>query len=559
VSAINAAARRSNQGSTAVLALLMLTACLLLFAAGRHLTFFYDEWDFILGRRGHSVATYLNPNNGHLVLFPVLVYKLLFELVGLRHYWPYRAVSLSLHLLCVALLYVIVRRRVGGWYALIPAVLLLFMGSAFQDLLWPFEMGWFASVAGGLGALAVLERRGASRDDALAAALLVWSLTGSAVGLAFLAAAVAQLTAKRWPWRRWWVVALPAALYGIWFVGWGTSQHVNSDSVLSAPQYVANAAAGMAAGLAGQSSTWGPPLAVALFVGVAIGLGRRAPEARLDLALTASVGLLVFWLLTALARADSAPPDSSRYLYIGAAFFLLIASETGVLPAIRGSWLLLAGLLLLGAIVGNIDLLRSGERGLRPIDQSVRASLAAVELAAPVVAPAFVAEPINAPQISAGPYLAAVRDLGSPALTLTELEHASETTREASDEVLQRAERLAAVPASRPVAGTGTVVSESVAGGRLRAAGPCVRLDPVGRVASLSLRELPGSTLYLLPAAGPAANVYARRFGSLFTASVVGSVAGGSGAVIRLPDDRAPQRPWHLQLVTQRSTLVCAR
>ncbi len=70
--------------------------------AGRHLTFFYDEWAFILTRRGGGLGTYLDPHNGHLALFPVIVYKVLFATVGLRHYTPYRVVEIALHLLAAS-------------------------------------------------------------------------------------------------------------------------------------------------------------------------------------------------------------------------------------------------------------------------------------------------------------------------------------------------------------------------------------------------------------------------------------------------------------------------
>src|SRR5947199_74191 len=83
-----------------------------------------------LTRRGSSLGTYLDPHNGHLVLFPVLVYKLLFAIVGLRHYWPYRAATILLHLLSCGLLYALAGPRLGRWLALGPAALLLFMGSA---------------------------------------------------------------------------------------------------------------------------------------------------------------------------------------------------------------------------------------------------------------------------------------------------------------------------------------------------------------------------------------------------------------------------------------------
>jgi len=231
-----------------VLAALLLLAGALILYAGRHLTFFYDEWNFILDRRGGSVDTYLGAHNGHPVLFAVIVYKLLFATVGLSHYTPYRVVTVALHLLCAALLYALVRRRLGPWLALAPTTLLLFMGTAYEDLLWPFQIGLLASVAGGLGALLCLERRD-RRGDVAAAALLLWSLTGSAVGVPFLVACAVTLIAQRGAWSRLWVVAAPAAIFALWYLGWGVSEQITSDGVLGAPRYVADAAAGALAGI----------------------------------------------------------------------------------------------------------------------------------------------------------------------------------------------------------------------------------------------------------------------------------------------------------------------
>src|SRR5262249_35329407 len=163
--------------------------------AGRHLTFFFDEWDFILGRRGSSLSTYLDPHNGHLSLFPVIFYKLFLQLFGLRHYWPYRAAVVVLDLISGWLLYVLAARRLGPGLALFPAALLLLLGSAYQDLLWPFQVGFLGSVASGLGALALLDRP-SRRADGFACALLVVSVGSSGIGIAFLAACFVMLIAQ---------------------------------------------------------------------------------------------------------------------------------------------------------------------------------------------------------------------------------------------------------------------------------------------------------------------------------------------------------------------------
>jgi len=103
-----------------VLAALMVLSGSVIMYAGRHLTFFSDEWDLILGRRGAGLGTYLDPLKGHLALFQIVVYKLLFAMVGLRHYAPYLAVTVALHLLCGVLLYMLARRRLGPWLGLAP-------------------------------------------------------------------------------------------------------------------------------------------------------------------------------------------------------------------------------------------------------------------------------------------------------------------------------------------------------------------------------------------------------------------------------------------------------
>ena len=535
---------------------MLLVAGLLVLYAGRHLTFFFDEWDFILQRRGSGPDVYLDPHNGHLVLFPVVVYKLLFAIVGLRHYTPYRAVAVALHLLCGVLLYCLVRRRLGSSLALAPTVLLLFMGSAFEDLLWPFQIGLFVSVAGGLGALLCLERQD-GRGDVAAAVLLVWSLTGSAVGVPFVVAGAVMLIGQRGPWQRLWVVVAPAALFGLWYLGWGANEHVTSDAVLGAPQYAADAASGAAAGIAGLTITWGPPLAIAALVAILIGV-RRQGGSPSPLLLGAAAGLFAFWLLAAVARADAAEPTASRYEYVGAAFIFLIASEAWAGTALRGGWAALAAVLIAGAVVGNIDALRVGADVYRGVDASVRASLAAVELAAPVVAPTFVPEPTNAPQITAGPYLAAVRDLGSPALTLSQLEHAPASTRANSDLVLIQAEQLALMPVAGAITGASRPVIEASSGGRISAVGRCARLLPTAAAATLGLRVAPGGQVLIHANLGHPVAIYLRRLATTFQAPFA-FVPGGTARTIRFSVDRASGLPWHLRLSAAQATEVCVR
>jgi hypothetical protein len=554
---VRPAARRVAPPLAVLAALLLLSGSVIMYA-GRHLTFFYDEWDLILGRRGGGLGTYLDPLKGHLALFQIVVYKLLFAIVGLRHYAPYLAVTVALHLLCGVLLYMLARRRLGPWLGLAPTALLLFMGSAYQDLLWPFQIGWFASVAGGLGVLIGLERQD-RRGDLVAAVLLAWSLTGSGVGVAFLVAGAVALLGQRGPWRRAWVIAVPGALFALWYLGWGTSQHFTSDAVLRSPQYVADAAAGAMAGIAGLTAQWGPPLAIGAFAAILVAVKRRGGEPAAVL-LAAAAGVITFWLLDAVARADFSEPTASRYLYIGAVFILVIACEAWARVVVRRGWAVLGLALLAGAIVGNLDALRGAERTYRPLDASVRASLAAVELSAPVVKPAFKPDGANAPQVTAGPYLAAVHDLGSPALTLSELERSPENTRAHSDQVLEQAERIAVVPATGPASGGSRPHIVSVTGGRLTAVGLCDRVVPTASEGVLDVAVPPGGQLLVHVGAGNPVAITLRRVAASFGAPI-GFVAGGKSATIGFPTDRAPQLAWHAYVFAARAQAaeVCGR
>src|SRR5512132_2677368 len=104
---------------TVVMAGVLAIALVLLMYLDRGIGFFYDEWTFVLDRRGHDLGTFLKPHNEHIVVAPVIVYKTLFAVAGLGHHWPYFLVLLAMHLLLGLGVYLLVRPRAGAW----PAVM----------------------------------------------------------------------------------------------------------------------------------------------------------------------------------------------------------------------------------------------------------------------------------------------------------------------------------------------------------------------------------------------------------------------------------------------------
>jgi hypothetical protein len=57
---------------------------------GRGNNFFFDEWMFVVSRRGLSVDALLSPHNGHLSALPALAYMVLLKFFGLDHYEAFR-------------------------------------------------------------------------------------------------------------------------------------------------------------------------------------------------------------------------------------------------------------------------------------------------------------------------------------------------------------------------------------------------------------------------------------------------------------------------------------
>lgn len=215
---------RGRPAATAwiLLAILLIGSAAVLYYLARGTTFWFDEWLWALYRRGNNLGTFLRSYNGHFSLIPVLIYKLLFATAGLRNYAPYRVVALACHLLCGVLVFVYARRRVGEFLALCATALVILLGAGWQDLLWAFQMAWLISIASGIGALLMLDRR-TQKSDMTAAALMAVSLASSGIGLIFALGVVLEILWGRRRWRDAWIFVIPGVLYGAWWLTYENS------------------------------------------------------------------------------------------------------------------------------------------------------------------------------------------------------------------------------------------------------------------------------------------------------------------------------------------------
>lgn len=534
-----------------LLAVAMAAAAALLLHYGSGLTFFQDSWEFLMHRRDPSVANLLEPHNEHIVLLPVLITEASLRLFGMDSMTPELVLLVALELVVAGLLFVYARRRLGPWPALFAAVLLLFLGPAWQDLLWPFQVGFVGASACGLAMLLALENE-SERWDVAACALLAVSIAFSSLGIAFAVAAAVDVLQHRRSrgLRRAYVFALPLLLYLGWYAGWGhdAENNFSAHNVLVSPRYVweglvASLDSVLALGtildeVVGRSKLGAPLLIVLLALAAYGGYRRRGFFAGLWPVLAVAA---TFWFLAAFNQGPGREPYSSRYLYVGVLFVLLIA--VNLLQGIKFSrWALLAGAAATCVVIGfNLVPLREGRDFFEEQTVLTRSDLAAIEIAERTVEPAFrlspeIAGTVFLNEIEAGEYLQAVDEYGSPAYSATALVQAPDNGRVQADLVLANALPLA-------------IETESSAQG----AKDCVRVAGSASEAPLALRPGP-TTIKLLGGGG--GTVKLRRFAAPGYPLDSGPLTPGSTTSLTIPADRL-RRPWQLLVEADRGALVC--
>jgi hypothetical protein len=546
--------RLRRYAPVALLGVGLAVAAVILLDYSSGLSFFQDSWEFLMNRRGFDADSFLLPHNEHIVVIPAAISQALLRIFGMGSARP-EFVTLTVFLLATAvLLFAYVRRRIGAWPALIAAVLLLFLGPAWQVLLWPFEIGFVGSFMFGLAMLLALDGDGRRRDIA-ACIFLALSIGFSSLGIAFAAGAAVDVLQRRRGegLRRAYVPVVPLLLYVAWYAGWGhdAEGHFSIHNVLVSPLFVLKSVVASLDSLLALStiadeavgrSKWGYAV-LAILVGLILyGVWRRrsVPPRVWPVVATAAA----FWFLAAFNYFPGREAYSSRYLYAGAAFVLLIAAD--LLRGVRlPRWALpVAAAATVAIAVVNLVPLREGRDFLRSQTVLTRADLGAIEIAQRTVSPDFALPPeisgtsfLN--EIEAGEYLAAVDEYGSPAYDPAELARATKTGRAQADVVLANA--LPVTIGFQAGGGSGS-------GGRCRTVAGGSAPAPV-------LALSPGRTAVVL-APGPPGTIRLRRFATEEYPLETEGVRGGTTVLLQIPRDGAV-RPWGLQVEAAQRATVC--
>ena len=284
--------------------------------------FFGDEWDF-LARRGLSGAdlSLWEPHTEHWSTLPILIYRALFSLYGVRTYTPYVVVLVLLHVAVAHLLWrLLLQAGVDRTVATALAAVFVFLGAGYENLLWAFQIGFIGSVALGLAGLLLVNHDGrwGARDFG------AWAV--SIVGLMFSGVSVTMVTVAglavlmRRGWRQGLLtVSLPGAVYLAWFFLTGNKnvgdEERTLDDVFKYPEYIWN---GLRTAV--EATVGFPGAGAVILLGLAAFLLRRGGRSKGPAApaFACALGALMLFAIIATGRAGLGIESSgaSRYTYL---------------------------------------------------------------------------------------------------------------------------------------------------------------------------------------------------------------------------------------------------
>jgi hypothetical protein len=410
---------------------------------GRGVTFFIDEWQWIVHRHSPGEASLLEPFNNHWMAVPIGIHQVLYRVFGISSHVPYRGVTLAVHLTTSWLVYTYLRRRIGELLALAGAAVLAFYGFAWTVTMWPISLGWAIATAAAVGALLLVDRD-TRRADAVACALLVIGVASTSVAVALVIGLAVELGLRR-AWHRVWVVAVPLVVYAIWFVAYGSSSAESSSprAILRFVESLLAQTVGTMLGINARVHTSGN---VTTAAHVALGVVGavfavswwRLGRPRTPRLVALVVSLAAYSAVLAVARASFGLP-TTWYSYPALVLILLSFGELlqgrVAVPALTAALCVVA----LWAVAWNLGQMRDGGDEARRISQDEKAELAALDVVRGTVDPAFRPENFFLRDVTARAYFHVEDAYGTPAYSDAELRAAPLHARRAADRVLIRA------------------------------------------------------------------------------------------------------------------------
>ena len=228
-------------GRAAWIAALAATPLLTLFLIARHGVNmpFFDEWTNVVLFQAHDFGTlgfsdFWRQHNEHRPVFP----KAADFLTGILTRWDLRVEMYRNFVVAVAtfgLLLMALRRtldRFGFILAAVVTSVVFFSPTQWENWLWGWELEWFLSnlgVVGAVWALTYTIDRSPRRGLVLAALCGILATFSLGSGLLVWPVGVALLVLRRRPWRAWSVVSV--LVYAAYFNGWENYKNPGSKTL----------------------------------------------------------------------------------------------------------------------------------------------------------------------------------------------------------------------------------------------------------------------------------------------------------------------------------------
>jgi hypothetical protein len=340
---------------------------------GHYRWFWNDEWEFLAGRTGGDLGDLFRPHNEHWSTLPILAYRLLWHVVGLRSYTPYLALIITLHLTAAVLLRIVMRRAgVSPWIATSAAALFVLFGYGSQNIWWAFSISFVGALVLGLTQLLLADHDGPiDRRDWLGLLVGIAGLLCSGVAVTMtVVVGIATLARRDWRAAAFHTVPL-GVLYALWWFGIARDEYTRPgiNSPLGPLLRFVIVGFGAAFRAMGQLPGAGVALGALLVLGLVLAwVPLRGPALRRSAAMPGAllVGAFVFLLVAGSGRARGGPDLArlSRYTHLVVALSLPAIAVAA--DAVVRRWRLLApavlALMVIG-IPGNVRSLLDERRG----------------------------------------------------------------------------------------------------------------------------------------------------------------------------------------------------
>jgi hypothetical protein len=490
-------------------ALSLAVAFVTLFWLTRHLWFLLDEWEFIGPRLANGDLQLMTPHNEHWSTLPLLIYRGLYGVVGIRSYLPYMAVLLALMLLAAHLLWQVMRRSgVHPALATLLVIPFLFLGAGFDNYVSAFQLSFVGSVAFGLAQALLVDHadpRFGARDVAGWLAGLA-SLMFSGIGVTMLAVALLVGLFRRGVRGAAIAASVPLAAYLVWFFTVGRHglghEVLTPSQALQLPDYIwtgLTQTADGATGLVGAGAV--------LVVGLAAWMVRNAPMVcgRGAIGAAGIGGVVVLFVTTGAVRLSVGNGIAPRYVYVATAL-LIPAAALALNAMVAASWLRIAALgavLVVLSTFHGVNELHTWVNIFTDRDQQLRARiLAAASLVSNDTSRVvgLQPEPMSAPNLDVHELHELISQGALPSASGVD-----EAARLYAAEQLYVDLRTGAPDASVPAARVGVV---STSDARTSALTPgCITVQPSGAHPRLRLRVVSGGGLRVLSETGGALHI----------------------------------------------------